>query len=58
MIGLDQEDEIKEITLQPEIWWHDAVYHEADHCMKQPYSANVRIFWSRPAEDAVVLWTS
>ena len=34
MIGLGQEEEIKEITLRPEIWWHDAVYHEEDHCMK------------------------
>ena len=58
MIGLGQEDEIEEITLQPEIWWHDAVYHEADHCMKWPHLANVCIFWSRPAEGAVVLWTS
>ena len=31
---------------------HDAIYHEADHCMKWPHSANVRISWSRPAEDA------
>ena len=31
---LGQKDEIKEVTLRPEIWWHDAVYHEADHCMK------------------------
>ena len=58
MIGLGQEDEIEEITLWPEIWWHDAVYHVADHCMKWPHSANVCIFWSRPAEGAVVLWTS
>ena len=29
MIGLGQEDEIKEILLGPEIWCHDAVYHEA-----------------------------
>ena len=28
-IGLVQEDEIEEITLRPEILWHDAVYHEA-----------------------------
>ena len=34
MIGLGQEDEIEEIILQPEIWWHDAVYHEMDHCSK------------------------
>ena len=58
MIGLGQEDEIEEITLRLEIWWHDAVYHEADHCMKWPLSSNVRIFWFRPAEGAVVLWTS
>ena len=57
MIGLGQEDEIEEITLRPEIWWHDVVYHEADHCIKWPHSANIRIFWSRPAEGAV-LWTS
>ena len=31
MIGLGQEDEIEEITLRSEIWWHDTVYHEADH---------------------------
>ena len=36
----------------------DAVYHEADHYLKWPHSANVRIFWSRPAEGAVVLWKS
>ena len=58
MIGLGQEDEIEEITLQPEIWWHDAVHHEADHCMKRPHSSNVRIFWSSLAKDAVVPWTS
>ena len=44
MIGLGSEDEIEEITLQPEIWWHDVAYHEADHCMKWPHSANVCIF--------------
>ena len=44
MMGLGQEDEIEEITLRPEIWWHDAVYHEGDHCMKWPHSAYVRIF--------------
>ena len=48
----------KEITLWPEIWWHDAVYHEVDHYLKWLRSANVRIFWSRPAEGAVILWTS
>ena len=31
MIGLGQEDEIEEITLRSEIWWHDIVYREADH---------------------------
>ena len=41
MIGLGQEDEIEEIILRPEIWWPDAVYHEADHCMKWPHSSNV-----------------
>ena len=33
-LALSQEDEIEEIRLRPEIWWHDAVYHEADLCMK------------------------
>ena len=42
MIGLGHE--IEEITLRPEIWWHDAVYHEVDHCKKWTHSANVRIF--------------
>ena len=41
MKGLGQEVEIEEITLRPEIWWHDVVYHEVDHCMKWPHSANV-----------------
>ena len=109
MIGLCQEDEIEEIILWPEIWWHDAVYHEMDHrttlqwhhnghdgisnhcqikslafvlgihrwpvnsphqwpvtrkmfpfddIMKWPHSTNVRIFWSHPAEGAIILWTS
>ena len=54
MIGFDQEDESdKKITLQPEIW-----YHEADHCFKRPRSADAHIFWSRPAEGTVVLWMS
>ena len=44
-----------EITLRPEIWWHDAVYH---HCMKWTHSANANIYWSWPAGGAVVLWTS
>ena len=57
IIGLGQEDTIEEITSRPEIWWHDVVYHEGDHCMKWPHSANVHIFWSRPVEGAVVLWT-
>ena len=43
MIGLGQPDEIEEITLRPEICWHDAVNHEADLYMKWPHSANVRI---------------
>ena len=50
VIGLGKENEIEEITLWPEIWWHDTLYHEADHCMKWPYSANVCIFdlgWPR-----------
>ena len=54
-IGLGHEDEIEEITLRPEIWWHDAVNHEADQYMKWPHSANVRTFCSRPAEGALVL---
>ena len=47
----------EEITLQPEIWWYDAVY-EADHYLKWPCSAKVRIFWSWPAKGAVICWTS
>ena len=47
--NLGQEDEIGEITLQPEIWCHDTVYHEMDHCMKWPHSTDVRIFLSQPA---------
>ena len=38
-----------------------SMYHkapEADHYLKWPRSANVRIFWYRPAEGAVVLRTS
>ena len=50
MIGLVQKDEIEEITLRPEIWWHDVLYHEVDYYMKWPNSADVRIFLSRPAE--------
>ena len=98
----------KDFSYQPEIWWDDAQYHEANRflamfvqlraprnfeifhdrlgpgrwnwgnditawnlvawCssprsgalngMKWPHSAKVCIFWSRPAEGAVVLWTS
>ena len=58
MIGVGQEDEIEEITLQPEIWWHDVIYHEEDQCMKWPQSIDFHIFWSRLAEGAVILWTS
>ena len=58
MIGLGQEDEIEESTLRPEIWWDDVIYHEVDHCMKWPHSANIHIFWSRPAKGDVVPWTS
>ena len=47
MIYFGQKDAIEKIALLPEIWWHDAVYHEADHCMKWSHSANIRIFWSR-----------
>ena len=56
MMGLGKKDGIEKITLQPEIWWHDVLYHEADHYLKWPHPGNVRIFWSRPAEGAVVLW--
>ena len=48
----------EEITLWPEIGRHDALYHEPDRKSKLPRPANVCIFWSRPAEGAVVLWTS
>ena len=48
----------EEITLWPEILWHDAMYHEADHYLKWPCSANVRILWSQPPEGAVILWMS
>ena len=48
----------EEITIRPEIGWHNLVYHEGELCMKWPYSANVCIFWSRPVEGAVVLWLS
>ena len=48
----------EEITSWPENWWHDTMYHEADHHLKWPRSTNVRIFWSRPAEGAVVPWTA
>ena len=44
MIGMGQEPEIDEITLWPEIWWLDVIYHKVDHCMKWPHSANVHIF--------------
>ena len=30
MIGFGQEGKIGEITLRPDIWWHDAVCDEAD----------------------------
>ena len=46
-----------EIWWHPEIWWHDAMYRGADHYLKWSRPANVRIFWSRPAEGVVVLWT-
>ena len=58
MIGLGQDDEIVEITLRPEIWYYDAIYHEAHHCMKWQHSDNVHIFWSQATQCAVVLWTS
>ena len=58
MIGWGQEYEIEEITLRPEICWHDADYHEVDQCMKWPHSANFCTFWSLPAEGAVILWKS
>ena len=44
MIGLEQEDEIEEITFLHEIWWYDLVYHEVDQCMKWPLLANIHIF--------------
>ena len=43
----------EEITLQPEIWWHDEMHHEVDHYLKWPC-----IFWSRLTEGAVILWMS
>ena len=49
MVTLGHEEEIEEIWI-----FLDAVHHEADHCMKWPHSANVRICWSRPAEGVVV----
>ena len=58
MIGLGQEDDIEKIIFRPEIWWHDVVYHEADHGMKWPHPATVRIFWSQLAESPVILITS
>ena len=65
MLGLDQVWGMmthigicEEITLWPRIWWHDAMYHEADHYLKWPHSANVGIFLYQPAEGAVVLWMS
>ena len=48
----------EKITLRPEIWWHDAMYHEADHYLKWPGSAKVLVFWYRPTKGAVVLWMS
>ena len=42
-IGLGQEDEIEEITLQPEMWRHDTVCHEADQCIMMT-SSNGNIF--------------
>ena len=35
-----------------------SMYHEVGHCLKWPYSSNVCIFCSQPAEGAVILWTS
>ena len=40
------------------IWWHDAMYHKADHYLNWPRAASCRIFLSRPVEGAVALWTS
>ena len=34
------------------------MYHEVDHYLKWLRSANIRIFLSRQAEGAAVLWTS
>ena len=48
MVGLDRDYDpfwkCNEITLWTEICLDDAVYHEADHYLKWPRSANVRIF--------------
>ena len=44
MIGIGKVDEIEEITLRPEIWWHDAVCHNVDHRMKWPHLVDVHIF--------------
>ena len=62
-IGLDQVwrkmthiRKCEETTLWPEIWWHDATYHEADHYLKWPCSDNVCIFCFWTAKGAVVLW--
>ena len=38
MLGLGQEDGVEDMILQPEIWWHNAVYHEADHSMKYSHT--------------------
>ena len=42
---------------QPEIRWHDALYHWAGHYLKWSHAASVRIFYSRLTKGAVVLWT-
>ena len=45
------------ITSLPEIRWHDAMYHDVCHYLNWPCSENIRIFWFRPAEGVLVLWT-
>ena len=35
----------EKITLWPEIWWHDGMYHEGNRYLKWPRSANVHIFY-------------
>ena len=62
MIGLERVrrmmthiSKCEEIISWPEIWLHDAMYHEADHYLKWRCSASVCFIWSRSAQGAVVL---